>query len=38
MEEITGAYYMHRLSVCKDFVLKNLEKIMICILKVKHYF
>ena len=35
MEDITNGDYMHSKRVCKDFEMKN---IMICILKVIHYF
>ena len=37
MEDITNADYVHAKSVCKDFKLKNLENIMICMFKVIHY-
>ena len=38
IEDITDAYYMHVKKVCKDFEIKNLENIMICILRVMYYF
>ena len=38
MEDITDADYIHLKRVCKDFEIKNLVNIMICIVKVIHYF
>ena len=38
MEEITDVDYMDRKRVCKDFKIKKLVNIMICILRVIHYF
>ena len=38
MEDLTDADYMHAKRVFKDFDKKHLGDIMICILKVIHYF
>ena len=37
MEHITDADYAHAQRVCKDFEIKILENVMICLLKVIHY-
>ena len=37
MEDITDADYAHAKRVCKDFEIKILENIMICLFKVIHY-
>ena len=37
MEDITDADYAHAPRVCKDFEIKILENVMICLLKVIHY-
>ena len=38
MEDITDADYIHLKRVFKDFEIKNLVNIMICVVKVIHYF
>ena len=38
MKDITDANYMHAKKVRKDFEMKRLGEIMICILKVIQYF
>ena len=38
MENSTDADYMHAKRVCKGFQIKIYVNIMICILKVMHYF
>ena len=38
IEDITNKGYIHAKIVRKDFEIKNLVNIMICILKVIHYF
>ena len=37
MEDITDADYTHTKRVCKEFEIKNLENIMICMFEVIHY-
>ena len=38
IEDITDVDYMHGKKSFKDFEMKNVVSIMICILKVTHYF
>ena len=37
MEDNTDADYAHTKRVCKDFEIRNLENIMICMFKAIHY-
>ena len=38
MEDFTNADYIHAKRICKDFEIKNWVNVMICILKVIHYY
>ena len=38
LEHITDTYYMYARRVCKNFEIKILENLMICILDVIYYF